>query len=156
MKKGKKLKFIAFLFYTYCIAHSLLPALLIALARESDFDKDSVFLFKAFFQTFLFPDNLHDDMIIFIILYYFFILLYEVVILFWPFYFYWRKRTVFSAWIVAMAGCLMPAYVMMCFKYGPEYYFFGILLMTGGYILAGLILHYLKRHHLSLTGRGFK
>lgn len=133
-------KFAIFFIYTLFIANSILFAMWIAFYEKCSFDycwENFKFLFcqwntvGVIFELPWYPFILYPILVLGI----------EAAILFYPVLLWWRKKTFFRAWLVAMTGLLLPNYLYVFLHKGPRYelLFYSLLVMTSGYALAWLI-----------------
>lgn len=145
--KIKKVKFLLFLICAYCIANSAMFALGIAF-----FEKCSPAYCWEHFKFFFLQINMYKS------LYYYqlniidiamliLIFIYEIAILYYPVSRFWKKRTVYNAWLVAITGIFLPNYIYVYFFKDPKYTWYPLLVMNAGYGLAWLMACWRERHN---------
>lgn len=138
MKSAKSLKLFLFFIYVFALANS--PLIALALLYYERFSLQ--FCLETFcwiMEMWAFSNAfLSDPWWVFLIVT---VLVtgYEIAVLFLPAYLWHKKRTVFHAWLIAIAGFLMPPYFYVFMLKGPDVFFPVAILMTVGYGAAWLI-----------------
>lgn len=146
---------ILFVIYTYLIANSFLFATGIVFFDELTPEIIRQGIIQIFCQWDLF--NLFSRLdrfwpeILFILV----PLLVYILIFAWPVSLWWRKRTVFRAWLVAVAGSFMPINIIFCIQRDPVYVIYAMLVMTSGYIVVWIVLRNMRQYQEEMEDKSF-
>lgn len=71
--------------------------------------------------------------------FFFALVAWDIAIFSYPLLRWSRKKTVFNAWLVAIAGALIPQYIWTFFCYPPDYTLNAFWTMNAGYAIAWII-----------------
>ena len=158
MKIKRIINFIIFLLYTWLILNSLLFAIGVTFYEiatpERCLNYFLIFIIQMPAPIFIIiyetPIAIIDyikygSSDVYSIIIYYIIFINIGAILFYPCRLWFRKKTVFRAWLVAMTGSLMPQYIFLIFEKGLEYYMYALPVMTMGYALLWLALRVARK-----------
>lgn len=139
MNRSKFIHAIIFCVYTYAIANSMLFAMGLANAerlRPRLCLIGFIYIFCQWSLLELWPDSSQRWGMV---LFFFALVGWDIAIFSYPLLRWSRKKTVFNAWLVAIAGALIPQYIWTFFCYPPDYTLNAFWTMNAGYAIAWII-----------------